>query len=210
MRDIAEHCHVSIATVSHVLNNTRPVAHETRERVLAAVRELNYYKNAIGRRLARGRSDSFGLVISDIENPFFGELIKSFEAAALARGFDVILCTTNYDAGRARKAVERMIENSVQGVAVMTSQLDPALVDELVSRDIPVVRLDARAKARARSVIRMDYSAGTSEAVAHLRQLGHSGFAIITAPLNRDSSIKYKQSELEEYQRNDKTSKHYM
>jgi DNA-binding LacI/PurR family transcriptional regulator len=197
MRDVAERAGVSISTVSHIVNNTRPVAAETRTRVLAAIRELSFYKNAIGRRLARGRSDSFGLIISDVENPFFGELIKSFEAAVQDRGFDVLLCMTAYDAGRARKAIERMIENKVQGVAVMTSQIEPALVDDLVDRDIPVVRLDAGPIGRARSNVRRDYTTGTQEAVAHLRELGHRRIGFITGPENRTSAVAYKNAVLE-------------
>ncbi len=196
MRDVAEKAGVSISTVSHIVNNTRPVADETRARVLQAIRELKYYKNAIGRRLARGRSDSFGLIISDIENPFFGELIKSFELAVQDRGFDVLLCTTNYVPARAEKAVERMIVNSVQGVAIMTSQIDAMLADQLADRDIPVVRLDAGPIGRARSNVRVDYSAGTLEAIAHLKDLGHVRIGFITGPLNRASSLMYRQAVL--------------
>ncbi len=194
MRDVAERAGVSISTVSHVVNNTRRISPETQARVLTAVRELGFHTNAAGRRLARGRSDSIGLLISDIENPFFGELIKSFEIAVQDRGFDVLLCTTNYVPDRARKAVDRMIANSVQGVAVMTSQLGPALVDDLVVRDIPVVRLDGGPIGRARSNVRVDYSAGAVEAVAHLRGLGHRNISFITGPLNRISSNTYRQA----------------
>lgn len=121
MRDVAKQAGVSVATVSHVLNNTRPVFAATRGRVLEAIRELNYFPNAHARRLARGGSDFFGLIISDIEKPFFPEIIKSFETAALERGFDVLLYATNYNPERARAAVRKMIENKVRGVAVMTS-----------------------------------------------------------------------------------------
>lgn len=197
MKDVARRASVSISTVSHILNNTRPVAPETRDRVLEAVRELKYHKNVIGRRLARGRSDSFGLIISDIENPFFGELIRTFEAAVQDRGWDVLLCSTGYDRERARKAIQRMIENQVQGVAVMTSQLDPALVDELIEVEIPVVRLDAGPVGRLRSNIRVDYSTGALEAISYLRGLGHRSIGLITGPLSRVSSTTYRRVMLE-------------
>ncbi len=192
MRDVAERSGVSISTVSHILNNTRPVAPETRERVLSVIQELNYHKNVIGRRLARGRSDSFGLIISDVENPFFGELIKSFEAAVQESAFDVLLCATYYDAAKGCKAVERMIENQVQGVAVMTSQIDPALIDELVSMEIPVVRLDGGEAGSLKSSIRVDYSAGALEALTHLRDLGHGRIGLISGPLSRVSAVIFK------------------
>ena len=91
MRDAAERAGVSITTVSHIVNNTRPVAIDTRDRVLGAMRELNFYKNAFGRRLKLGRSDTYGLIISDVENPFFHELIKSFETSAIDTHCDILL-----------------------------------------------------------------------------------------------------------------------
>src|SRR2546430_7354409 len=94
MRDVARRAGVSLATVSRVLNNTQYISEETRRRVLDAVREFNYFKNVHARRLATGRSDLFGLVISEIANPYFPEMIHGFQAAAWDRGFDVLLCNT--------------------------------------------------------------------------------------------------------------------
>lgn len=192
MKDVAAKAGVSISTVSHVLNNTREVADQTRDRVLATMRQLNYYKNASGRRLARGRSDAFGLIISDIENPFFPELVKNFEQSVIQYGFDVFLSTTNYDQQQAKNAVRRMIENKVQGVAVMTSQLDSGLVDELLSNDVPVVLLDGGQISRGRSNVRIDYSRGAREVVEYLHNLGHRTVSFITGPQNRTSSRTYK------------------
>ena len=194
MKDVAERAGVSISTVSHVLNNTRPVAEMTRARVLQIMRQLNYYKNASGRRLARGRSDAFGLIISDVENPFFPEMIKNFERAVVEIGFDVFLAPTNYDPMHASNAVRRMIENKVQGVAVMTSQLESTLIDQLLTNDIPVVTLDGAKASRGRSNIRVDYSGGASEAVAYLKKMGHERIAFITGPQNRLSARTYKQA----------------
>ena len=89
MKDIADRVRVSVTTVSHALNGTRPVAPETRRRIKEVIRELGFYKNVHARRLMRGGSDFFGLIVSDIGNPFFPEIIKCFEAAALERGFDL-------------------------------------------------------------------------------------------------------------------------
>jgi DNA-binding LacI/PurR family transcriptional regulator len=197
MKEVAERAGVSISTVSHVLNKTRPVAPQTRDRVLGVVRELNYYKNVFGRRLARGQGDAVGLIISDIENPFFPELIRNFETAAVERSLDTLICTTNYNTERAQHAIRRMIENRVQGVAVMTSQLNPALVDELVAADIPVVRLDAGPTGRARSNIRIDYSTGAAEAARHLRDLGHRRIGFIAGPRQRVSAVTFRKAVLE-------------
>ena len=173
MSDVATRAQVSVTTVSHVLNGTRVVAASTRQRVLAAIDDLKYYKNAPARLLARGRSDSLGLIISDIENPFFPELIKSFERACLEKHLEVILCTTNYDSRQAQSAVRRMIEAKVRGVAVMTSQLDAERIAELATSDTPVALLDAPPARRGRGNVKIDYTRGAREAVGHLRGLGH-------------------------------------
>lgn len=203
MKDVAERAGVSISTVSHVVNNTREVATETRERVLRVLSELRYYKNAWGRRLARGSSDSVGLLISDFENPFFPEVIKSFQAAALEQRLDLFLCATNYEPERALSAVRRMIENRVQGVAVMTSQFDPFLVDELIAADIPVVRLDSGPARRGKSNIRIDYSGGAIEALTHLKELGHTRIGFIAGPHNRLSAVAYRDAVIEAFSRLD-------
>ncbi len=196
MKDVAARAGVSITTVSHVLNKTRAAAPETRARILQAVRELNYHKNVSACLLKRGQSDCCGLIISDIENPFFPELVKGFEMASLAHGFDVLVCATNYDRGLAKKAVGRMIENTVRGVAVMTSQLESRLVEELCQSEVPVVLLDSGSPRRGRSGIRVDYSHGAREAVKHLCHLGHRTAAVLAGPGDRRSAVAYKRTVL--------------
>src|SRR5918911_800042 len=121
IKDVAREAGVSTATVSHVINNTRFVSPETRERVMRAIERCNYYPNAHARSLASGRSDTLGLLISDISNPFFPELVKSIEAAAFEKGYNVILSNTDYDAERTLNNVRRFIERKVAGVALMAS-----------------------------------------------------------------------------------------
>src|SRR4051794_25357850 len=143
MKDVARRCGVSESTVSHVINNTRAVAPATREKVLLAMRELDYHGNADARRLARGRGDFLGLVISDIENPFYPGLIKGFEVSALEFGYEVLLSMTNYDPSRTEGAFRKMIENKVPGVAVMTSSVDPASATVLEAKGVAAVMLDS-------------------------------------------------------------------
>src|SRR6266404_4292998 len=134
IKDVAREAGVSTATVSHVINKTKYVTDITRERVLNAIEHCNYYPNANARSLASGRSNIIGLLVSDISNPFFPELVKSIEDAAFERGYSVILVNTNYDANRAADDVRRLIELKVAGVALMTTELDLLLIDELASR----------------------------------------------------------------------------
>ena len=143
MRDVAAQCGVSESTMSHVINGTKAVALATREKVERVVREMNFHRDSHARRLARGRSDFLGLIISDIENPFYPGLIKAFESAALERGFEVLLCTTNYDAARTDHAFRKMIENKSPGVAVMTSRVEPRMARLLAEQGVASVFLDS-------------------------------------------------------------------
>ena len=192
MHDVAKAANVSITTVSHVLNNTRPIAPETRKRVLKAVQALDYYKNTSARMLVRGFSNAFGLIISDIENPFFHRLIKGFERACRAENLELVLGMTNYEQSSAEATVRRMIEDKVRGVAVMTSQFDAKLVDRMLDREMPVVRLDDSRLKHNKSNVHIDYSKGVLQAVKHLRSLGHSRVGIIHGPLTVLSAKRYR------------------
>ncbi len=165
------------------------MAPETRRKVLETIRELGYYANAHARRLARGSSDFLGLVISDIENPFFPEVIKSFENEALKHGSEILLCTTNYDPERTRAALRKLIENKVSGVAIMTSQIDPGQAADLTANSIPTVFLNSAQPQAYRSYVAIDHAKGAREAVAYLHGLGHRRFAFIQGPRHRPSAL---------------------
>lgn len=194
IRDVAERAGVSKTTVSRVLNKARFVDSETRRRVLESARQLNYYRNAHAQRLARGRSDFFGLIISDIENPVFPEMIKSFETAAAEKGYDLLLCTTNYDPDRTQAVVRKMIENRVRGVAVMTSGASEEVAEELAARQVAVVFLDLGLTKKYISSIRIDYSVGICQAVDLLLNLGHKKFAFVAGREARRSARKYREA----------------
>src|ERR1700722_2025282 len=114
MREVAKRAAVSAATVSRVLNKTHYISAETERRVLEVVGQLKYFKNVHARRLATGQSNLFGLVISEIANPYFAEIIRGFQAAAWDCGFDVLLCNTQYDKSRTTNVLRKLIESDVR------------------------------------------------------------------------------------------------
>lgn len=179
IKDVAREAGVSTATVSHVINNTRFVSDEVRARVESAIEQCRYYPNAHARSLASGNSRILGLVISDIANPFFPELVKAIETAAFERGYDVMLTNTNYDAERTSHYVRRFIERKAAGVILMTSELDKNLINELARREVSVVFLDLGEPGIHLSNMRVDYETGIEEAVLHLVALGHRNIAFI-------------------------------
>jgi LacI family transcriptional regulator len=192
MKDVAVRSGVSETTVSHVLNNTRAVAEKTRLRVSKAMRDLNFHGNAAARRLARGQGDSVGLIISDVENPFFPALIKSFENAALRHGYDVLLCTTNYDPARTLHALRKMVANQTPGVAVMTSSVSPESARVLADADIASVFLDADKVTDRQSSLHLDYAKGTLEGITYLHNLGHRRLTLVAGPQDRASHVAYR------------------
>ena len=194
MKDVAARCGVSESTVSHVLNGTKFVSPATREKVQRALQEMNFHRDSHARRLARGHSNFLGLIISDIENPFYPGMIKAFETAALAQGFEVLLCTTNYDPARTDDAFRKMIENKSPGVAVLTSRVDPKMARYLAEHGVASVFLDSGGPGPRTSEIRVDYRKGVSGAVRYLHRLGHRNFALIAGPQNRASHVAYRQA----------------
>jgi len=190
IKDVAREAGVSTATVSHVLNRTRFVSEETRLKVVSAIERCNYYPNAHARSLASGRSHTIGLLVSDISNPFFPELAKSVEDVAFERGYDVMLLNTKYDAKRTSHYVRRLIERKVAGVALMTSELDFAVIDELAREHVSVVFLDLGTAGERMSNLTVDYAMGITEAVRHLAQLGHKCIAYVGGPNRLRSAAK--------------------
>ena len=194
--DVAREAGVSKSTVSRVLNRSNSVNPVTRRRVLEATQKLNFYPNASAQRLARGKSDFFGLLISDIENPVFTEMIKGFENAASAKGYNLFLCATNYDPQRMESAVRKMIENGVRGVAIMTSSATEDIVQQLAVRKIAVVVIDLEVAQRHIGNITIDYYGGVSQAVEHLAQLGHRKITFVAGPDERRSARRYRETVL--------------
>lgn len=179
IKDVAAAAGVSTATVSNVLNKTGKVGRDTRRHVLATVKRLGYVPDVHARRLASNNRRTLGIIVSDIENPFFPEVIKSFEIRAKELGYDAILSDTNYDPNRTRVAAERMMEHKVRGVAVMTSEISVRLVHELARRKIAVSFLDLAPVRVYMSNLRIDYASGVEQVVRHLRDFGHRRIAFV-------------------------------
>ena len=192
MREVAKRAGVSLATVSRVLNNTQYIAEETRRRVLDAVREFNYFKNVHARRLATGRSDLFGLVISEIANPYFPEIIRGYQAMAWNRGFDVLICNTEYDRERTKAVMRKLRESDVRGVAIVTSSVDKSMVSELTAAGIPAVLCNSEPASKLVGNISIEYEHGVKKAIAHIVELGHRRSAVIAGPADNRTAVTIK------------------
>jgi LacI family transcriptional regulator len=189
IRDVAKAAGVSTATVSNVLNKTGKVGRLAQRHVLSVVKRLGYIPDVHARRLASRDRRTLGIIVSDIENPFFPEVIKSFETRARELGYDAILADTNYDPRRTREAAERMMEHKVRGVAVMTSEMSMRLIDELARRRIAVAFLDLAPARGYTSNLRIDYFAGVQQIVNHLYENGHRQIGFVAGRAGLQSNI---------------------
>jgi LacI family transcriptional regulator len=139
----------------------------------------------------------FGLIVPDIANPFFPEVVKAFEFEAIQHGYEAIVANTNNDGERTVKCFRRMVERSVDGVAILASDVDPKLLTELSRRRQPVVLLDVGKGNRLTSIIQVDYKQGIQQAVQHLTTLGHKSLAYIAGPNDLRSAAIRKQAFLD-------------
>ena len=189
IRDVAKAAGVSTATVSNVLNKTGKVGRDTQPIVLLAVKRLGYVPNPHARRLASHVGRTLGIVVSDIENPFFDEVIRSFEVRARQLGYDAILSDTSYDPHRMREAAERMMEHKVRGVAIMTSEINMQLVHDFARRSIAVTFLDTATVGEYMSNLRIDYFSGVEQIVRYLYTHGHRRIAFVAGRPELKSNV---------------------
>lgn len=179
IKDIAREAGVSTATVSHVINKTKYVSDPTRDRVQKAIKKFNYHPNAHAQMLALGRSKIIGLLVSDISNPFFPEIIKSVEAGVIAGGYNLFLLNTNYETDRTIEYVQRLNQMKVAGIILMISEFDEAIVTEAKRKKTSIVFHDLGVVGEKMSKVSLDYAVGVDEAVRHLVSLGHTKIAHI-------------------------------
>jgi DNA-binding LacI/PurR family transcriptional regulator len=176
------------------LNQSGAVRPETARKVWRAAAALNYYPNSHARALVSGRSRLLGLIVSDITNPFFPELVHSFEALATHHQYDLIVTSTDYQTTRMVGCVRRMLERKVDGVAIMTSEMDLGLIKELARRGVPLVFMDVGRVGPRMSHVLIDYANGIRQAVDHVVGLGHRRVAFITGPLDLHSARTRRQA----------------
>ncbi|ABF39334.1 transcriptional regulator, LacI family [Candidatus Koribacter versatilis Ellin345] len=188
IREIAKRAKVSTATVSRTINRVPTVDPKLAKRVWRVVDELGYFPNTQARALVSGRSRILGLVVSEITNPFFPEIVQVFENIAVQNNYEILLTSTGHDPVRMEIAVRRMIEHRVEGVALMTFGMEESLLENLKRRKIPMVIVDVGPPRPLVSNIRVDYQHGIRQAVQHLAALRHHRIAFISGPLRLPSA----------------------
>jgi DNA-binding LacI/PurR family transcriptional regulator len=178
--DIARHAGVSTATVSRAMAHQEGVSAEVAERVRETARVLGYRGNQAARALRRMRSDAIGLVVADVQNPFFAAIAHEVEVFARVKRHAVLLCNTDEDIELERRHLRRLMGESVEGVIVVPSLQDPAPLLELRDVGIPTVVIDRRLDGDPLDTVLVDHRGGARELTEHLLGHGHTHLGVIT------------------------------
>ncbi len=189
IRAVAALAKVSIATVSRTINGSPVVSDRLSKRVWQAIEHLNYFPNTHARTLVSGRSRLFGIIVENITNPFFPELIQSFEEIAVAHGYEILVSSSNSDPAILTTCVRRMLERKVEGVAVLTFGEEEPVLDQLAFHDIPIVLAQFKLNDPKASTILLDYTTGIRAAVDHLAGLGHKKIGFLSGPRKLHSAV---------------------
>lgn len=179
-RDIAELAGVSITTVSHVVNGTRPVAPETKAAVLQAIEKTGYTGDAIARSLVTGGTRSIGVAISLLANPYFAALIQAIEREAAAAGYTVLLADTHDTVSTEQDTVRTLRSRRVEGLLLTPSPGDGAVIGELVSLGTPVVLVDRVTTRTDVDQVGSENIQATSALTEHLAALGHRRIGMVS------------------------------
>jgi DNA-binding LacI/PurR family transcriptional regulator len=183
IKDVARESGVNISTVSRALNHEYGVHPETREHVIAVASRLKYRPNRVARGLVTGRSNTLGLIVSDIRNPFFAEVARGAEDAARAAGCDLVLCNSDLNAHKQIEYVHSLLAKHVDGILMNSvAVLSRAQQDDLAQCPVPIVLLNGATSRRTFSTVSANNMAGGSLAAKYLLKLGHRVLAHITGP----------------------------
>ncbi|MBN1640595.1 MAG: LacI family DNA-binding transcriptional regulator [Anaerolineae bacterium] len=188
IRDVAKHAGVSKSTVSRVLSaRDRPVSDGAKRRVLAAVEALGYEPNPLARGLRRGETRTLGLVVRSTANPFFAEVARGAEDAALAQGYSLLICNTDGDPARERSYIDVLLRKQIDGIFFLTARTRDDQMRSILRQGIAVVTTARPSPDLATDCVWTDNVAGGRAATSHLVSLGHRRIACIAGA--RDLSL---------------------
>jgi len=188
INDIAQKARVSHATISRVLNNSGYVKDETREKIIKIMKEMNYTPSAIARSLSRSKTNTIGIIVPDINNLFFGEIIKGITQIADQHGLNIILCDTDENKDKELKAINILKEQRIQGLLIT-----PTVYNESGNREnlsvlknfgIPIILIDGHVEYLDFSGVFINHIKGAYDGTVALIEAGHTKIAIITGDMN--------------------------
>ena len=200
LKDVAGLAGVTQAVVSRVFNNdaTLKIKEETRSSVLDAIQQLQYEPNLVARNLRTHTSYTIGVLIPDILNPFFSEVVKGIQNTANKTNYMVILTDTSDSMELEKSQIDRLYSQQVDGVILCSTYFDDSIIEVLEEKRIPYVLFNRRTKNSSASFVVTDDEKGMFVVVNYLIELGHRNIAFLNGPLYADTAIRrlagYKQA----------------
>ncbi len=195
LQAVAERVGVSISTVSRAVTRPEKVREATRAKILQALKELEYRPNRFARRLRQrgGRRNLFGLIIPDIQNPFFSEISRGVEDVAYANQFAVMLCNSNDDLAKEAFYLDVLRSEFVDGIILPPMNRPGSAVIRFAEAGVPFVMVNRRMDHPAlRDLVETDNRHGAFDAVDHLARLGHRRIGLLVGPLQVSTSADRK------------------
>jgi DNA-binding LacI/PurR family transcriptional regulator len=190
VHEVAAYARVSTQTVSRVINNVPRVAARTRERVLEAIRALDYEPNILARGLVTSRTHTIGVVVYDIANPYYGQMVRGMEDAAFSRGYDLIIGNSDADARKDLSYLRVFRRRRVDGILATIADPSHDDVRAWTSASCPVVFLDKFYRSEDCSYVTVNNRQAAFQAVDHLLAIGHRRIGIVTASMTASHSVK--------------------
>ena len=173
IQDVASLAGVSLGTASAVLNLKGRIGEDTRAKVQEAIKTLGYRPDLFASNMARKQTQILGVIVSNLQNPFFAETAQAIEEEAAKNGYQISLMATNFRPEQLREAVQRLLGSRLAGLAVLTSEHDEPSQEMVLTSGLPSVFLDVGAPKNRLSILRVDSRQGMQAAVNHLIELGH-------------------------------------
>lgn len=181
IKQVAEHAKVSVATVSRVINKTGYVSLDLQERVLAAMRELNYQPSALARSLRRQETQTIGVMVPQLNHPFFGTLAYAVERVLFENDYRAFICSAEESHEREDVYIDILLRQRVDGVIMVPTGRSPVSVKRLLEQKVPVVLLDRDLPGLEINRVLCDNEGGAYQAARHLIELGHERICAIGA-----------------------------
>ena len=197
LAEIAKLAKVSTATVSRAINRVPTVDPVLSRRVWRVIQEVGYYPNTHARALVSGRSRTFGLIVSEISNPFFPEMVQTFTQLGIKHNYEIFLNLVTQDSGQLEMAARRMLERRVDGVAILTFEREDSLIELFTNRQVPVFAVDGDISGPLSKTVRIDYETGIRQAVQHLAALGHVQIGFVGGPAHLKTATMRRTAFLE-------------
>ncbi len=189
--DVARESKVSVFTVSAVINNKSHVGKKLRERVEEAIQRLNYRPNLVARSLAKQRTHTIGMIVSDIANPFFPMVVRGAEDAAQRQGYNLLLCNSDDTLGKEETAIELLLSKRVDGILLTKAagEISPSLRQMIKQVNIPFVLVMRTYPTLTKDAVVSDDYQGAYDAVSHLARAGCRRIGLISGPLKISNAI---------------------